>query len=280
MSNTLNIEDHRRDSVGLRYVYPVVSRRAGGVSVGINLNIDNACNWACVYCQVPGLTRGAPPPVDLPLLENELRFFLREITLGDFMRARVPPESRRLADIAFSGNGEPTSAPGFLDAVALLERILREFSLEKSLKTRLITNGSLIHRPEVQKALARIGAIDGEVWFKVDRGSEDGILRINGAKVSVRRMRESLLTCADLAPTWVQTCYFALDEKEPDDGEKAAYLEFIESAREKIKGVHLYGVARPSMQAEAKNLSKVPLEEFQRFSQRIASLGIYVISNP
>ena len=61
----LTIEDHRRDSAGMRYVYPVVSRRAGGVSVGINLNVNNACNWACVYCQVDNLTRGGPPPIDL-----------------------------------------------------------------------------------------------------------------------------------------------------------------------------------------------------------------------
>ena len=59
----LTIEDHRRDSAGLRYVYPVISRRAGGVSVGINLNVNNACNWACVYCQVDNLTRGGPPPI-------------------------------------------------------------------------------------------------------------------------------------------------------------------------------------------------------------------------
>jgi hypothetical protein len=68
----LKTEDHSRDSAGMRYVYPVVSRRAGGVSIGINLNPNNACNWRCIYCQVPDLTRGGPPPVDLPLLDAEL----------------------------------------------------------------------------------------------------------------------------------------------------------------------------------------------------------------
>ncbi len=65
-SQRLTILDHSRDSAGLIYVYPVISRRAGGISVGINLNVNNACNWRCIYCQVPGLSRGAPPPVDLP----------------------------------------------------------------------------------------------------------------------------------------------------------------------------------------------------------------------
>ena len=66
--------DHDRDKAGLRYVYPVVSRRACGVSIGINLNTDNACNWRCVYCQVPGLVRGAAPTVELARLEEELRW--------------------------------------------------------------------------------------------------------------------------------------------------------------------------------------------------------------
>ncbi|OYZ39127.1 MAG: radical SAM protein, partial [Methylotenera sp. 24-45-7] len=57
---TLTTTDHNRDVIGMKYVYPVVSRRAGGVSIGINLNVNNACNWRCIYCNVPDLTRGAP----------------------------------------------------------------------------------------------------------------------------------------------------------------------------------------------------------------------------
>jgi len=71
----LSTTNHGRDDAALRYVYPVVSRRAGGVSVGINLNPNNACNWRCIYCQVPDLTRGAAPAIDLTILEAELRGF-------------------------------------------------------------------------------------------------------------------------------------------------------------------------------------------------------------
>src|SRR6266481_393681 len=85
----LTVADHDRGNAGLTYVYPVVSRRAGGVSVGINLNVNNACNWRCIYCQVPGLTRGAPPPVDLVKLERELSGFLQDVLHGDFLAARV-----------------------------------------------------------------------------------------------------------------------------------------------------------------------------------------------
>src|SRR5512137_1721018 len=118
-SGNLNTTDHSRDSAGLVYVYPVVSRRAGGVSVGINLNPNNACNWRCIYCQVPNLTRGTAPAIDLALLEKELKGFLYEVQQGDFMQ-RVPPEVRRLNDIALSGNGEPTSVQEFAEVIELI----------------------------------------------------------------------------------------------------------------------------------------------------------------
>src|ERR1035437_3721203 len=130
----LNVRNHSRDSAGMKYVYPVVSRRAGGVSIGINLNVNNACNWACVYCQVPDLKRGGPPPVDLNQLEIELRRFLQEITTGDFLIKQAPPEARRLVDVAFSGNGEPTSAAEFAEAVERVAQVMREFGLLENVK--------------------------------------------------------------------------------------------------------------------------------------------------
>ena len=276
----LNVKDHSRDSAGLIYVYPVVSRRAGGVSIGINLNINNACNWACVYCQVPNLTRGGPPPINLELLEFELRTFLQQATTGDFLLRNVPPEARRLVDVAFSGNGEPTSAAEFCDAVVLVERVLRDFALLDQLKIRLITNGSLLHRATVRQGIARIGEIGGEVWFKVDSASEEGGESINGIRLHPDRIRESLLKCADLAPTWVQTCYFAIDGLEMGEVGRLSYLELIKSTRAKIKGVHLYGLARPSMQADSERLTNLSQDSFLQFARRISALGVEVVANP
>ena len=45
-------QDHPRSFEANRYVYPVLSRRAGGISIGVNLNVDKVCNFHCVYCQV------------------------------------------------------------------------------------------------------------------------------------------------------------------------------------------------------------------------------------
>ena len=270
----LSVHDHSRDSAGLRYVYPVVSRRAGGVSVGINLNVNNACNWACIYCQVPGLARGGPPAVDLDLLEAELRGLLGEIVLGDYLQQHVPEGARRLVDVAFSGNGEPTAAREFEAAVGRVAAVLAELLPGGGLPLRLISNGSLLHRPEVQRGIVQLGACGGEVWFKLDRASPAGVRAVNGVRQRPERALEALSLCATLAPTWVQTCYFALDGALPSCEEQRAYLTALSSVRDKIKGVHLYGVARPSMQPGAARLTAAPLSELERFAAEIAALGL------
>ena len=272
----LSVHDHSRDSAGLRYVYPVVSRRAGGVSVGINLNVNNACNWACIYCQVPGLARGGPPAVDLDLLEAELRGLLGEIVLGDYLQQHVPEGARRLVDVAFSGNGEPTAAREFEAAVGRVVAVLAELLPGGGLPLRLISNGSLLHRPEVQRGIVQLGACGGEVWFKLDRASPAGVRAVNGVRQRPERALEALSLCATLAPTWVQTCYFALDGALPSCEEQRAYLTALSSVRDKIKGVHLYGVARPSMQPGAARLSAAPLSELERLAAEIAALGLRV----
>src|SRR5215831_15021835 len=119
----LTEKDHDRDSAGLEYVYPVVSRRAGGVSVGINLNPNNACNWRCIYCQVPDLVFGSAPEIDVARLEGELDAFLGRALAPGWMEENVPAGSRELRDVAISGNGEPTSSRQFAEVVAAIGRL-------------------------------------------------------------------------------------------------------------------------------------------------------------
>ncbi|OMG53717.1 radical SAM protein [Azonexus hydrophilus] len=275
----LRTDDHSRDSAGLRYVYPVISRRAGGVSVGINLNPNNACNWACVYCQVEGLTRGGPPPIDLVLLESELTGFLHDVVDGDFMQRHVPTAARQLMDVAFSGNGEPTSAAEFPAAVACVGRVLARFDL--ALPLRLITNGSLMHRPDVQGGIRHLAELGGEVWFKMDRATNEDVAEINGVPWSTDKAVRNLAICAGLATTWVQTCWFALDGKAPSPTAVAAYCDALRPLVSQLAGVHLYGLARPSMQPAAPRLTALPAEEMQRFAAHLANeTGLKVIVSP
>lgn len=276
----LTIHDHRRDSAGYVYVYPVVSRRAGGVSVGINLNPNNACNWACIYCQVPNLVRGDAPPIDLAILETELRAFLGEIVHGNWLIRNAPEGAQSLQDIAFSGNGEPTSAREFPEAVRIVGKVLGELGLAGCVKVRLITNGSLMHRQRVLDALSELADINGEVWFKIDRATAEGMALVNGISSNPAGVSRRLLDCAERCPTWVQTCWFMIDGMPPSEAELARYTGLLDEVRATIAGVHLYGLARQPMQPGAERLSSMSAIDLQRIGDQIRQLGLTVQVSP
>ena len=279
----LSTRNHDRDAAGMTYVYPVISRRAGGVSVGINLNPNNACNWRCIYCQVPDLKRGGPPPIDLAQLENELRAMLTDIVQGDFMVRQVAAEMRRLNDVAISGNGEPTSAAEFPEVVDLVGRLLDEFGLTGRIKLVLITNGSLAHKAYVQDGLRQMAALGGEVWFKFDRATTAGVKQVNDTEADPERHYQRLKIIAALCPTWIQTCVFKLDGMPPDEAEVCAYLDLLARVGAEavsLSGVLLYGLARPSLQPEAARLSPLASEWLDNLARRIRELNLNVHVSP
>jgi wyosine [tRNA(Phe)-imidazoG37] synthetase (radical SAM superfamily) len=274
---------HDRDVAGLTYVYPVVSRRARGVSIGINLNTNNACNWRCAYCQVQDLQRGAAAEIDLELLRTELRSFLQAIVQGDYMQRHVPEGSRRLNDVAISGNGEPTTSAQFDAAVVLLGTVLDEFGLRGELKVVLITNGSQIHKPHVQAGLRAMATMNGEVWYKLDSATPAGRAFMNDTEMSVERAHSNLALAASLCRTRLQTCMLAIDGEPPGAEEQAAYLAFVQALvqdRVPVQDVLLYGLERTSYQPEAARLGKLPASWLEAFAQRIRATGLDVQVHP
>ena len=279
----LTTTDHSRDSAGLTYVYPVISRRSGGLSIGINLNPNNACNWRCIYCQVPDLIRGTSPEINLQQLQNELDEFLNDVIHGDFYdRYEVAEELRIINDIAISGNGESTTSAEFDQVVELIGQSISRFGLQDKIKLVLITNGSLAHKEIVQSGLSKMRSINGEVWFKLDSATDAGLKNINNAGISIDRVKENLKIVSALCTTWLQTCVFKLDGELPSRNECECYLQFLSSLKKdniKVNGVLLYGLARPSMQLEAPRLSSVSEAWMNEFADEISQLGFQVKVN-
>ncbi|MDX8411941.1 MAG: radical SAM protein [Mariprofundaceae bacterium] len=279
----LGTANHDRDAAGLSYIYPVISRRAGGVSVGVNLNPNNACNWHCAYCQVPELSRGVAPEIDVSLLDGELRDFLHDVIDGDFMSRRVPEGCRRLCDIAISGNGEPTSSGQFGEIVAVIGSVMHDFDLVGRIPLVLISNGSYAHRRHVQDGLKQIAVLGGEAWLKVDSATDAGIKRINGVNLSPARLRAQVRACAEACPTWIQTCVTAWNGAPPSEAEQQAYVRFLTELMVDgvaLKGVRLYGLARPSLQNESVHIGKLSESWMQAFATRIEITGLPVLLTP
>ncbi|MGZ8950256.1 MAG: radical SAM protein [Methylobacter sp.] len=280
MASTLTVNNHNRDVVGLKYVYPVLSRRAGGLSIGINFNPNNACNWRCIYCQVPDLKIGAAPEMDFQLLEQELRYFLDDVLNGSFYdRFQVDEDKRIIKDIAISGNGEPTSLKDFDRAVALIGEVATEVGVLPQSKFVLITNGSLVHRDSVRNGLKRLQEYGGEIWFKLDSATEEGRALINNAGQSCQASVDNLLIAARLCSTKLQTCLLDYDKQGLSPKEKNAFLDLLRGIKAKdcvLKGVMLYTIARQSLQPESGRLERLSPETLNAFADEIRLLGFDV----
>lgn len=282
LKKTLGFSQHDTDTAGMTYVYPVISRRAGGVSIGINLNPNHACNWQCVYCQVPHLTIGTAPEINLPQLESELDNLLAHIVYGSFMQ-KVPENLRTLQDIAFSGDGESTSSHAFPLVIDIVKKLLIKYQLLNHIKVILITNGSLLDKKWVQIGLENLKTIQGEIWFKLDSATQEGRWRINRTRQSSERALAHLRIATHYCPTWIQTCVFAWHGNPPDELEKQAYLQWLNTAVAQeipIQGVLLYGVARPVMQPETQEaVSQVDPFILENWAKAIQELKINVRIN-
>ena len=199
------------------------------------------------------------------------------------MQTRVPEGARRINDIALSGNGEPTSSAEFAKVIELIARVRAEVALPEAVKTVLITNGSLLYRSEVRQGLRDLAKLNGEVWFKLDRASEKGMQLVNDTRASMNKVRDNLIAAISLCPTWLQTCWFALDGEPPSRQDEDDYLEFVTALLRdghKLQGVLLYTLARPSLQPEAPRLSALSAEQLQAFADRIGKLGLPVKVSP
>ena len=276
----LTVSDHSRDIAGFTYVYPVISRRANGLSIGINLNPNNACNWRCIYCQVPDLKRGSAPTIDLQLLSNELHSMLDDVQHGDFyQRYEIPEYQRQIRDFAISGNGEPTSAREFSDVVVLLGQVAQQANLIGNINIVLITNGSLVHQAQVQNGLCRLAQLGGEVWFKLDCATNAGMREINNAASSLERVRLNINIAVKNCPLWIQTCLFALDGQSPSAADWQAYLNFLSlfrDAEHQPRGVLLYGLARQSLQPEVLRLECLSEVQMEDYAETIRAHGFEV----
>jgi wyosine [tRNA(Phe)-imidazoG37] synthetase (radical SAM superfamily) len=128
------IASHPRTFRDNRYVYPVLSRRAGGISIGVNLNLDKVCNFDCTYCQVDRSEAGDRGAVELDRLAAELDAMVRRVVSGaiyeDPKFQGTPAALRRLNDIALSGDGEPTTCPRFDEAAAICAEVRRRHGLD------------------------------------------------------------------------------------------------------------------------------------------------------
>ena len=243
-------QQHSRNFEQNRFVYPVISRRSGGVSIGVNLNPDKVCNFDCIYCQVDRTRQSETRFVETDALLTELRGVLELVVSGDLFElqrfSETPPSMRRLNDIAFSGDGEPTTFRNFDEIIQACAEVRQDVGATES-KMVLITNASMFHRPHVQNGLEILDRNCGEIWAKLDAGTEEYFQIIDRTKFTLKHVMDNLVLAAKRRPIVIQSLWMRVDDEPPTINELEAYsdrLNEIVSAGGEIKLVQIYTVAR------------------------------------
>jgi wyosine [tRNA(Phe)-imidazoG37] synthetase (radical SAM superfamily) len=268
VARRLDYKDHRRELELNRYVYAVVSRRARGLSIGVNLNPDKACNFDCPYCQVDRTTPGGPTRVNVSDLAAELEDLLRRAPAELWTTPpfdTVAPELRRVADVAFAGDGEPTT-PSEFPAAARAAREARD-RFAPGIPLRLLTNATLFHKERVLTALAEFD----ELWCKLDAGTEAYFRVVDGTRLPFQRILDNLLLVARERPIVIQSLFLALEGKGPEDAEIGAWvgrLGGIVAAGGTIDHVQVYTVARAPSDPRCSPLDATRLEAIAAAARR------------
>ena len=273
-------EAHGRSFQGNRYVYPVLSRRAGGISIGVNLNRDKSCNFNCVYCQVDRSEPGQQESIDTRRLADELDGMIELVGSGRIYREskfrRTPQPLRRLSDVALSGDGEPTAHPDFERVVGTCAEVRRRRPLD-DVKLVLITNASMFHHEPVRRALEVLDANNGEIWAKLDAGSEAYFRKVARTTVPFRQILDNLREAALVRPIVIQTLLMRILDEAPLPAEQEAYcqrLQEIIAAGGRIKLVQIHTVARTPAESWVGALGNAELEAAAELVRRRTGLVV------
>ena len=275
----LPTQHHPRRFGTLQYVYPVISRRSDGLSLGINLSPSGICNFACVYCQILA-TQTEPTTgnhlVPMDCLGAELRQLVRSVNDGTLFErtafAQIPPEKRILKDIAFSGDGEPTLSPQFDETARLVADIRKELCAE-SVKIVLITNASTLHLAPVRSTLNRMLQNNGEIWAKLDAGTQEYYQTVSRSTVPFQTICSNLINFSEDFPVVVQTCFLCLHGQEPSTEELRHYAERL-NKMSKVLYVQIYTVARVTPENWAQPLDNRQLDDIAERVRQLTGLEV------
>jgi wyosine [tRNA(Phe)-imidazoG37] synthetase (radical SAM superfamily) len=234
------------------YVFgPVPSRRLGR-SLGVDLLPFKTCSYNCVYCQLGRTTdqtleRKEYVPSDAVLEE-----------IRETLRHGPPPDY-----ITFSGSGEPTLHTG-------LGRLIEEVKGLTDIPVAVITNSSLLWRPEVRRELMPADLLVPSL----DAGDSADFQHVNRPHpaISFEPMLEGLIEFSQAyrGELWLEV--FLLDGVNAIESNVRKLAEHAKRIR--CTRVQLNTVARPPTEEYAYG---VPEDEMKRFAAMFGDKATVIV---
>lgn len=235
------VQSTHKNAGALGHVYgPVPSRRLGR-SLGIDLVPFKTCSYDCIYCQLGRTTNKTIKldeyvPVDSVLVE-----------LQEKLQVQPGPDF-----IGLAGSGEPTLHSRIADIIAGIKRLTQ-------VPVAVLTNGSLLWKPEVRAALTEADL----VMPSLDAGSQSSFERVNRphADISFERMFDGLLTFSHefKGKIWLEVFILAGITNQRDEIGRISTLV----NRMRLDRVQLNTVSRPPAEASALTVSIDDLEKLR-----------------
>jgi wyosine [tRNA(Phe)-imidazoG37] synthetase (radical SAM superfamily) len=178
------------------------------------------------------------------------------------------PELRQVADIAFAGDGEPTTPREFPDAA----RAVREARDGRDLAVplRLLTNATMFDRERVHAALVDFD----ELWCKLDAGTEAYFQKVDGTRFRFARVLDNLLLVARERPIVIQSLFLTFAGEDPSPAEIEAWagrLRHIRDEGGRIDRVQVYTVARRPADPR---VGPLPEERLEAIAAKVRALGL------
>jgi wyosine [tRNA(Phe)-imidazoG37] synthetase (radical SAM superfamily) len=260
-----------RNPLNNRFVYAVISQRARGLSIGINLNPDKQCNFDCAYCEVKRDEPGRDRKVDLKLMAEELQGLLRlsyqnKLCELEWFR-HLPRELLQLKEVALSGDGEPTLCLNF-DAVVREVLHVRSRGEFPFFRIVLITNATGLDFPEVLRGIKALGKED-EIWVKLEAGTQQYMDKVNRTDIPLWKVLANILAVSKKRPVTIQSLFPLLNGEGPPEDEIEQYvqrLKELNAAGAQITTVQVYSAHRPPHQPNCEHL---PLKTLSQIARRV-----------
>ena len=242
---------------------PIKSRRLGK-SLGINLlpEFGKICSFDCIYCECgwnPQGNKNSGIP-NKEIFEQSLERRLQELK-----GTADEPDS-----ITFSGNGEPTLNPDFVEIIDITLK-LRDLYIPNA-KISVLTNGTMLHKKDIFNAISKV---DNNI-IKIDGGTYETIKSINQPNVNFDLEKYINILQEYKGNLIIQTCFLRGEHNgvkidNTTEKEISLWIEHIKKINP--RKTMIYAIDRETPE---KNLEKISQKELETIAERLRQLGFVV----
>ena len=262
---------YARDFLENQFVYLAISPRAGGLSIGVNVNPLVKCTFNCLYCEIDRAQPVRAARFDTERMAAELEATLRLAGAGHLRQlpryAKLPDQLLQMRHVALSGDGEPTLADHFTEALFEINHLRTRGDLP-FFKIVVVTNSTALDRPKVQEGLTLLNRED-QVWAKLDGGTQDYLNRLNGLTAPIEKILDNILRVGRRRPVVIQSLFPAINGAEPPADEIQQYaqrLKQLKKQRAQISLVQIYSATRPMART---GCSHLPLKSLSKIAHTV-----------